>query len=387
MQFWIRKYSVYEVEFLQNSAMIAGAIIALFFFPPTVTATELININTANVEALDTLPGIGPAKAVAIIDYRSTFGNFATSADIQNVTGIGPSTYAEIAPLITVTGGTSVVIDTENADEDESPVTDTPPESGKNEKVPVRDLVVTAPSIAFVNQSVSFAVRPKNADDRLVRYAWYFGDATEGTGNDPTHTFHHAGRYVVMVESYYARETVMGRHDITILQTELTLSRDAMGNALITNESAYEIDLGGFSLRSTDVFVIPKYTVVLPGETLTLSVSQTTPSQGVLLQLIDPEGGVVGVESYTEEPKPVVLRATTQVNPQPEISSTSTVRADPETFVPPDTPLVLLDPYMQIAAASGGDSEGGLPAPSSNIAYLGLAGLLLLGIFGMFMRG
>jgi len=64
--------------------------------------SELININTASLEELDSLPGIGPSIAQRIIDYRDTNGPFATIEDILNVSGIGPSTFDQIKELITV---------------------------------------------------------------------------------------------------------------------------------------------------------------------------------------------------------------------------------------------------------------------------------------------
>lgn len=62
----------------------------------------LVNINTADVTLLDTLPGIGPSKAAAIVDYRTANGPFARVEDIDNVKGIGPTILAEIKTLITV---------------------------------------------------------------------------------------------------------------------------------------------------------------------------------------------------------------------------------------------------------------------------------------------
>jgi competence protein ComEA len=62
---------------------------------------DLININTASAEELDSLPGIGPTTAQKIIDYRTENGPFTTIEDIQNVSGIGPATFDEIKDLIT----------------------------------------------------------------------------------------------------------------------------------------------------------------------------------------------------------------------------------------------------------------------------------------------
>lgn len=62
---------------------------------------DLININTASLEELDSLPGIGPTTAQRIIDYRNMNGPFTTIDEIMDVSGIGPSTYDEIKDLIT----------------------------------------------------------------------------------------------------------------------------------------------------------------------------------------------------------------------------------------------------------------------------------------------
>lgn len=61
-----------------------------------------ININTASLEELDTLPGIGPAKASSIINYRLENGYFTSIDEIMNVSGIGETTYEKLKDLITV---------------------------------------------------------------------------------------------------------------------------------------------------------------------------------------------------------------------------------------------------------------------------------------------
>ena len=64
--------------------------------------TGLVNVNTASLEELDTLPGIGPVTAQKIIDYRTTNGPFQSIEAIMDVSGIGPATYARIKDLISV---------------------------------------------------------------------------------------------------------------------------------------------------------------------------------------------------------------------------------------------------------------------------------------------
>ena len=63
--------------------------------------TGKININTASLEELMTLEGIGESKAKSIIEYRDTKGKFNTIEDIKNVNGIGDNLFAQIKENIT----------------------------------------------------------------------------------------------------------------------------------------------------------------------------------------------------------------------------------------------------------------------------------------------
>lgn len=69
---------------------------------PETTETTLISINSANKEQLCTLPGIGPALAQRIIDYRNNIGSFLTIEDIKNVSGIGDAKFNKIKQYITL---------------------------------------------------------------------------------------------------------------------------------------------------------------------------------------------------------------------------------------------------------------------------------------------
>ena len=81
-------------------------LVTLFAFTGSVYAT--VNINTATQGELETLRGIGPAKAKAIIDHRKKNGLFKSADDLQKVSGIGPATVQKLRKDITVSGASAV---------------------------------------------------------------------------------------------------------------------------------------------------------------------------------------------------------------------------------------------------------------------------------------
>jgi competence protein ComEA len=69
---------------------------------PGVGGTSLVNINTADQTTLETLNGVGPALATAIIQYRTEHGPFTTVDQLDDVSGIGPATLEKLRPAVTV---------------------------------------------------------------------------------------------------------------------------------------------------------------------------------------------------------------------------------------------------------------------------------------------
>ncbi|MGG3563793.1 helix-hairpin-helix domain-containing protein [Neobacillus rhizosphaerae] len=61
-----------------------------------------ININKADENELQNLPGIGPSKAAAILEYRNTNGPFKVVEDLKNISGIGDKTFEKLKDLIAV---------------------------------------------------------------------------------------------------------------------------------------------------------------------------------------------------------------------------------------------------------------------------------------------
>ncbi len=66
------------------------------------TQTEKVNINTATTEQLQTLPGVGPALAKAIIDHRAKNGKFNKVEELLNVKGIGEKKFQKMKDRLVV---------------------------------------------------------------------------------------------------------------------------------------------------------------------------------------------------------------------------------------------------------------------------------------------
>ncbi|MEW6227006.1 MAG: helix-hairpin-helix domain-containing protein [Bacillota bacterium] len=69
---------------------------------PGARTSGKVNINTATVAELETLPGIGPALALRILEFRSANGKFERPEQLMDVSGIGPKKYAALKDLVTV---------------------------------------------------------------------------------------------------------------------------------------------------------------------------------------------------------------------------------------------------------------------------------------------
>jgi competence protein ComEA len=68
--------------------------------PAPGAGTPTVSINSATPVELEVLPGIGPVLAAAIVDWRTQNGGFTSIEQLQEVSGIGPATFAELAPFV-----------------------------------------------------------------------------------------------------------------------------------------------------------------------------------------------------------------------------------------------------------------------------------------------
>lgn len=74
------------------------------FLSISLNATAGVNINTASQAELESLDGIGPKKALAIIEYRKKHGGFKSVDDLKNVEGIGNSTLDNLRKNVAISG-------------------------------------------------------------------------------------------------------------------------------------------------------------------------------------------------------------------------------------------------------------------------------------------
>ena len=108
-----------QTRILVGVALLLAALIAGYyaFYVPQVTRPVVVtavseeassspawpvDLNTADLEALDTLPGVGPVTAQAILDYREENGPFSSVEELENVYGIGEKTLENLRDLVTV---------------------------------------------------------------------------------------------------------------------------------------------------------------------------------------------------------------------------------------------------------------------------------------------
>ena len=71
------------------------------------SALAAINLNTATKDELVALPGIGPAKAQAILDYRTAHGSFKSVEEVKDVKGIGAKRFEKLKGELAVTGASA----------------------------------------------------------------------------------------------------------------------------------------------------------------------------------------------------------------------------------------------------------------------------------------
>ena len=72
---------------------------------PAASAAAPVNLNTATVAQLETLPGVGARTAQLIVEHRQKNGGFKKIEELMNIKGIGEKSFLKLKPLVTVGSG------------------------------------------------------------------------------------------------------------------------------------------------------------------------------------------------------------------------------------------------------------------------------------------
>ena len=67
------------------------------------TSDTPVNLNTATAAQLEALPGVGPATAQRILEYRQKSGGFKKVEELMNIRGIGETSFMKLKALVTIT--------------------------------------------------------------------------------------------------------------------------------------------------------------------------------------------------------------------------------------------------------------------------------------------
>lgn len=143
---------------------------------------------------------------------------------------------------------------------------------------------IEAPRIAYVNQRVTFKAEASGLGKTLLNslvYAWNFGDTYTADSKEPSHVYEYPGDYVVVSSAAFASHHEIVRHEITVLPVSFTLTRTERGDMLLHNESAHEVDLGGFTLGE---FTFPKFSIVKANGTITIPQQRIGTSGAIALR-------------------------------------------------------------------------------------------------------
>ena len=249
---------------------------------------------------------------------------------------------------------------------------------------PELTLSVELPSIAYVNQPITFSVLPEGISDRLlasVDMVWNFGDAHTATGRDVEHAYAYPGKYAVSIHGSFATHEELARHTITVLPVTVTLTRTPEGDVQLHNTARYELDLSEYVLRGRTSFTFPKHTFLLPQATLTVPRSLVGSVDSPVLY--DQKGMMVAYRETTHEeaePSGSVLGIQSIPSVSKETEATEDANAD-FTFVSEVENAVNKQPIERAISDLSPIDE------SSDTAkvwpYLGLMGIVMIGMTGL----
>ena len=249
----------------------AAMLFAYFVFGTVAYADHAININTASLDELDTLPHVGATIAQRIVDGRP----YGAVEEISSVKGIGEpgsKTYDDIIPHISVNGGVSAPPSEGN----EPPPSAPPPVVESTKTISVE---LDVPDTVIVGADSTFTAEGYGTEDEplpTARYVWSFGNGDRREGKSARYNFAYPGTYVVVVDLSSGFYSASDRIAVTALPAALSITNVTEEYIALKNEGKVEVDLGGWLLFSSGrQFQFPPHTIMLPGQEVFVSNKRT----------------------------------------------------------------------------------------------------------------
>jgi hypothetical protein len=182
-----------------------------------------------------------------------------------------------------------------------------------------------------------------------------------------------------MVESYYQKETKLARKEIEILPLALKMAILSPKEVEVINNGSYEIDLGSMVLVGNSTFSFPKYTILLPDQSLVVAVNN---SGSVILK--DGEGALL--TAGRAEAKAPPRRVSATASRQTTVAVSVPVEAAKAEEISVEEPESRED-FNATTAAISSTQPASLPladVPLTAWPYLALFAVMGLGIFAVY---
>ena len=332
----------------------------LFFaaiaWPAQLCAAELVNINTAGLSELETLPGVGPSIAQSIIDNRP----YAAIEEVSRASGIGEpgsSSYEKIKDLITVGG---VVTQTQTVATSSMQTQTQSQNQAAGVGPPAITVLITTDSRPMAGGGSYFIATAYGTEDSPLpsaRYLWNFGDGSVAEGSRVFHTFSYPGRYAVSVTAAYNYSAGIDRVAVEAVGAVVSLEAPGDGSLLIRNKSSKEVSIGLWSLvDGGKSYVIPEGTIILAGEGVRFAPTVTGLGGTRAAELLYPNG---------------VLASAAQV------SANSPLRGERVAAVAAQKPAAVQEPEGEVLGTSTSEPTPA-DAKTSSSLWLSLGALTVL---------
>lgn len=354
--------------------------LAFLLIAAPVLAADLININTADSATLETLNGIGPSKAQAIIDYRTQHGPFAKTEDIMNVSGIGATTYSNIKDFITV--GTPVETQsqsqTESTAQTQTQIQTQTQNSASSGGAPVPSLTVRIVANARTTAGAGSVLRGEayGTEDELIesaRYLWNFGDGTAAEGAAVFHTYAYPGKYMLVLTAASGMLSGSAKLLIEVSSAQVRLVAEGDGSLTLHNDAKEELSVGQWMLkRGGETFVLPPGMLIAAGGGVRFSPSLLGLPSGKEAELLYPNGSVAAHESLNPHAQGITYVPASQARASGTASPAASASAS-AADVPGEERMA--GPVSELAAAGA----SGFPVSAWGSA-LGLLALITLGV-------